>query len=51
MERSFGSFSRSFSLHGNADPDRIKAKFEDGVLTVQIPKTEEAKPRTVDIKG
>jgi HSP20 family protein len=51
VERMFGSFSRSFSLPANADGDRIKARFEDGVLEVVIPKMEEAKPTTVDIKG
>lgn len=50
VERSFGSFSRSFSLPSNVDGEHIKAKFADGVLTVKIRKTEEAKPRTVDIK-
>lgn len=51
VERSFGAFSRSFSLPANADERGIKASFEDGVLTVEIPKTEQAKPKTVDIKG
>ncbi|MEN8184854.1 MAG: Hsp20/alpha crystallin family protein [Myxococcota bacterium] len=51
VERSFGTFSRSFTLPANADGERIKARFKDGVLTLEIPKTEEAKPRTVDIKG
>lgn len=51
VERSFGTFSRSFSLPANADGEHIKARFEDGVLTVEVRKTEEAKPKTVDIKG
>lgn len=51
VERSFGSFSRSFTLPANADGDHIKARFDDGVLTVSIQKSEEAKPRAVSIKG
>ncbi len=51
VERTFGSFSRSFSLPSNADGDKIKASFTDGVLAVEIPKSPEAKPRTVDVKG
>jgi HSP20 family protein len=51
VERSFGTFSRSFSLPANADGEHIKARFEDGVLTVEIRKTEKAKPKTVNIKG
>jgi HSP20 family protein len=50
VERTYGSFSRSFRLPANADGDHIKASFEDGVLSVTIPKAAEAKPRTVDIK-
>ncbi len=51
VERSFGSFSRSFSLPNDADSEHIEASFENGVLSICIPKLEEAKPRTVDIKG
>ncbi len=50
-ERVFGTFSRAFSLPPDADGEHIHASFEHGVLTVRIPKTQEAKPRTVDIKG
>ena len=51
LERSYGAFSRSFTLPPNADPDRIQASFKDGVLTVTIAKTEEAKPRVISIKA
>ncbi len=44
-EFSYQSFSRSFSLPNSADPDKIKAKYENGILRVSIPKKEEAKPR------
>lgn len=49
VERRFGRFSRSFTLPANADPDRIRAKFADGVLTVEIPKSEESKARVISI--
>ncbi len=50
VERRYGTFSRSFTLPPDADADHIDASFKDGVLTLTIPKTEEAKPRTVAIK-
>jgi HSP20 family protein len=50
VERHYGTFSRSFSLPGDADADHIDADFKDGVLTLTIPKTEESKPRTIAIK-
>lgn len=51
-ERSFGKFNRSFSLQETIKPDLIKASFKDGVLTVEIPRPEEEKPKqvTVDIE-
>jgi HSP20 family protein len=51
VERSFGSFSRSFTLPADANGDHVEARFEDGVLTVQIRKAEEAKPKTVNIES
>lgn len=50
VERSYGSFSRSFRLPPDADAEHLDASFKDGVLTISIPKTEEAKPRTIAIK-
>jgi HSP20 family protein len=49
VERAFGSFSRSLTLPQGIQPDRIEAKFENGVLEVQIPKPAEAKPTRVQI--
>lgn len=49
VERSFGSFSRSFTLPSNADPDSVDARFADGVLTIEIAKREEAKPKTIEV--
>ena len=50
-ERSFGKFNRSFSLQETIKPDLIKASFKNGVLTIEIPRPEEEKPKqiTVDI--
>lgn len=50
VERTFGSFSRSFSLPQNANPEKVDASFKEGVLTLRIPKREEAKPRTIAIQ-
>lgn len=44
-ERSYGSFERSFTLPANVDPDKIKADFAKGVLTLTLPKTAEAKAK------
>ena len=51
VERSYGTFSRAFTLPSDADQDRIQAAFKDGVLTVTIGKSAETKPKTVDIKA
>jgi HSP20 family protein len=51
VERSYGSFSRSFTLPANAATERVSASFKDGVLTVEIPKREESKPKVIAIKG
>jgi len=51
IERSFGAFSRSFTLPASADPDRVQASFKDGILTVTIAKSEEAKPKVISIKS
>jgi HSP20 family protein len=49
VERSFGSFSRSLSLPHGIDPEKVDAKFDNGVLEVRIPKPAEAKPTRVQI--
>jgi HSP20 family protein len=48
-ERVFGRFFRSYSFPTPVSPDKIEAKFNNGVLTVTIPKAEEAKPRAINI--
>ena len=49
VERSYGRFQRSFTLPANLNPEDIKAKFTNGVLTVSIPKVEEVKPKEIQI--
>ena len=48
-ERSYGSFSRSFSLPDTADPQNVTADLKDGVLVVQVPKRPEAQPKKITI--
>jgi HSP20 family protein len=49
VERSYGAFSRAFSLPETVDPDKITASYKDGVLTVAAGKREAAKPRSVKV--
>ncbi len=49
IERSYGSFSRSFSLPENINREKIKAKYNNGVLKLELPKTKEIKKNTVSI--
>ena len=49
IERSYGSFTRSFTLPNNLRVDKIEAKFDKGVLSIVIPKSEETKPLKVTI--
>ena len=53
IERSYGSFSRSFSLPDTVDSEGVAAAYKNGVLTVTLPKKEAAKPRQVkvEVKG
>ena len=50
VERAYGSFVRSFTLPQNVDPEKIKAKYKEGVLEVTIPKKEEAKPKQIKVE-
>jgi HSP20 family protein len=50
-ERRYGQFSRSFLLPRDVEHERIEAKFEDGVLTVSIPKSERARRRRIEIRS
>jgi len=49
VERTYGTFTRSFSLPNSVDPDKVVASYKDGVLTLTMPKKEEAKPKTIKI--
>jgi HSP20 family protein len=49
-ERHYGSFSRSLSLPGNVKTDAIQANFEQGVLRLTLPKSEEAKPKRIPVQ-
>jgi HSP20 family protein len=49
VERSFGSFARSFTLANTVNTDAIKAEYQNGVLTLAIPKREEAKPKQIKV--
>jgi HSP20 family protein len=49
VERSFGTFARSFTLANTVTPDAIKAEYQNGVLTLTIPKREEAKPKQIKV--
>jgi len=50
FERRFGKFERSFRIHTDVIEDKIDAGFKDGVLTVDMPKAEIAKPREIEVK-
>jgi HSP20 family protein len=49
VERTYGTFARSFSLPNTIDADKVTAGYQDGVLTLTLPKKEEAKPKTIKI--
>jgi len=50
IERSYGSFSRSFSLPENVEADNVEAAFQDGVLEIDLFKSEKQKPKQVEVK-
>lgn len=50
VERFYGSFRRSFTLPENVNEEKIEANFKDGLLTLTIPKTEAAKPKSIEVK-
>lgn len=51
FERTYGSFERTFVLPSTVDPEKIEARYENGVLLVTIPKAERAKPREIRLKS
>lgn len=48
-ERFFGRFQRTVTLPGPVAADKVKAHYQDGILTVTLPKTEEAKPKQIEV--
>lgn len=50
LERAYGSFLRSFTLPEDADGAKVSAEFKDGVLKVHLPKSEKAKPKSIEVK-
>lgn len=50
VERSYGSFQRSFALSAPVKADAITASYKDGILEIVVPKSEESKPKEIDIQ-
>jgi HSP20 family protein len=50
IERSYGTFQRSFTLPSTVKTDRIDATFRDGILNVTLPKAEESRPMEIEVK-
>ena len=51
VERSFGAFQRLFTLPNAIQPEKVKARYKDGVLEITMPKAEVVRPRHIDIEG
>ena len=51
FERIYGVFERTFALPNTVDPDKIEARFENGVLLIRIPKAERARPREIQVSA
>ena len=49
VERTYGSFSRSFSLPNTVNSEAIKAEYKNGVLTIELPKRAESKPKQIKV--
>ncbi len=50
LERSYGVFQRSFSIPSTVDPEKITATYKNGVLKIELPKQERAKPKEIKIE-
>jgi HSP20 family protein len=50
VERAFGNFHRTFTLPDAVDPDRVEATYDEGVLTINVPKTETSTRRQIEIQ-
>jgi HSP20 family protein len=49
-ERSYGAFERAFMLPSTVDGDKISAEYQNGILTILVPKAERARPREIPVK-
>jgi len=50
-ERTFGAFERTFTLPATVAPEKIKATYENGLLTITLPKVEAAKPHLIEVEA
>ena len=50
VERSYGSFQRSFTLPTSVKHDKIEASYKEGILTIGLPEAEDAKPKHIEVK-
>jgi len=50
IERSYGSFERTFTLPESSKPEGMTAEYEDGMLTVHVPKNKEVKTKQIEVK-
>jgi HSP20 family protein len=50
VERSYGTFNRSFALPATVDASRVTADYKNGILSVKLPYREEARPRTINVE-
>ena len=50
VERTYGRFLRSFTLPENCDGAKVVAEYKDGVLKIRLPKSEQAKPKSIEVK-
>ena len=50
-ERSYGAFERTFALPNTVDPEKVEASYDNGVLTVALPKAERMRPREIQVKS
>ena len=51
LERAYGSFQRSFTLPSSVHSDKIDASYSDGILSIVLPKAEEAKLKEIEVKA
>ena len=51
LERRYGRFERSFTIPRNVETDKVRAQYEHGVLTVELPKAERSRPRRIAIEA